>query len=879
MEAIISISNNLATVRHGGAQLSEMASQRAGGDCKVMDRISQVQSDVDGNFNGNTGNHNVFGNGNMIWSMQMPRDTTNLGETNEGQAMRARDGGESREASRPYWMVPYCRNIAFTGRESVIKSLEEVCKSGAHNRVALHGLGGCGKTQIALEYVYQRSGEGHFIDNADNDADFIGNTSPISKFVPQGRKGTVIFTTRSRQVAIRQGCKIIKVGKMEPEEALELFSKRFDSWHSLEDEEKEAVTMILSSVDHLPLAVVGSSAFTTENGTSPSVYWSILQENDKRARELLSERSRDVQREVDMTESILGTYFITFDRMAEQMPLAANLLGLIAFFDRQNIPEELLTRSGLEGMDDSLKFCLAIGKLVRFSLVTEVKHEGTTFYELHRLVQLSIQTYLSIEVAKQGRAAGLQAISRLFPEYEYERQNICAAYMSHAPVLTKYSTDTIAEDIVYRMAMHYMEMGSYNDAEVQIRQCIALREADNERDREGDKYSRLILLGMVHFCQGRAKEAEMVFLKVLRDIEKDSGLDHPNILALVRSLTHVLREQGRYEKLEEVVDSGALDGCEKSLGLDHPDTLIVTNILALALLEQGRYEESEVVNRRALEECEKSLGSDHQETLWAVSSLAWVLREQGRYEESEVMNRRVLEGCEKSSGPDHPETLMAANTLAVVLWEQARYEESEVMNRRVLEGYEKSLGSDHSYTLMAINNLAQVLRVQGRYEESEVMNRRALEEYEKRFGSDHPNTLAAINNLGVVLLQQGRYGESELISRRALEGYEESFGSDYPKTWMPINNLALVLRKQGKYEEAEVMSRRALERCEKCFGSDHPNTLTAIHNRTVVLREQGRYEASEVMNRRALEGYEKSLGSDHPDTLIAVNDLALVLRK
>ncbi|CUS13413.1 unnamed protein product [Tuber aestivum] len=211
---------------------------------------------------------------------------------------------------------------------------------------------------------------------------------------------------------------------MEPEEALELFSKRFDSWHSLGEEEKEDVSRILDSMDHLPLAVASSAAFMAENGTSPSVYWTIFQENDKRTKELLAEQFYDIQREVDTTESILGTYFITFDRITEQMPLMVKLLALLASLDRQNIPEELLTHSGLEGMDDSLKFCQAIGKLLRFSLVTEAKDEGTTFYEIHRLVQFSIQAYLSVEQANEGRTAGLQAISRLFPVYEDKRQNI-----------------------------------------------------------------------------------------------------------------------------------------------------------------------------------------------------------------------------------------------------------------------------------------------------------------------------------------------------------------------------------------------------------------------------------------------------------------------
>ncbi|RPB00730.1 hypothetical protein L873DRAFT_1804862, partial [Choiromyces venosus 120613-1] len=90
------------------------------------------------------------------------------------------------------------------------------------------------------------------IDNADNDDDFVSNDSPITKFIPQRSKGTVIFTTRSLKVASRRECTVIEVEEMMREEALELFSKCFRNWDSLEDEERKVVLMILDSLDYLP---------------------------------------------------------------------------------------------------------------------------------------------------------------------------------------------------------------------------------------------------------------------------------------------------------------------------------------------------------------------------------------------------------------------------------------------------------------------------------------------------------------------------------------------------------------------------------------------------------------------------------------------------
>ncbi|PWW75744.1 hypothetical protein C7212DRAFT_324108 [Tuber magnatum] len=54
-----------------------------------------------------------------------------------------------------------------------------------------------------------------------------------------------------------------------------------------------------------------------EAGTSPSTYWTILRHSDERAKKLLSREFRDVQREVNGTESVLGTYFVTFHRIMQ----------------------------------------------------------------------------------------------------------------------------------------------------------------------------------------------------------------------------------------------------------------------------------------------------------------------------------------------------------------------------------------------------------------------------------------------------------------------------------------------------------------------------------------------------------------------------------
>ncbi|KAF4547238.1 Tetratricopeptide repeat-containing protein 4 [Elsinoe fawcettii] len=318
---------------------------------------------------------------------------------------------------------------------------------------------------------------------------------------------------------------------------------------------------------------------------------------------------------------------------------------------------------------------------------------------------------------------------------------------------------------------------------------------------------------------------------------------------------------------------------KRILGPDSEATLSSRYLVASVQRDQGRYEAAEAIARDVVQRYEKVLGAEHPNTLTSIDNLASVLQHQGRYEEAEVIGRDVVQRYEKVHfGAGHPNTLASIHNLASVLRDQGRYEEAEATARDVVERSKKVLGREHPNTLTSILNLASVLRDRGRYEEAVVIGRDLVERYEKALSREHPSTLASIHNLALALRYQGRYEEAERMGRDVVERQEKVLGREHPDTLASINNLGLVLRDQGKYEEAETIGRDVVERSERVLGREHPGTLASINNLGSVLQRQGRYVEAETIGRDILERKEKVLGREHPSTLISIHNLALVLR-
>ncbi|KAK9853410.1 hypothetical protein MYU51_006489 [Penicillium brevicompactum] len=357
-------------------------------------------------------------------------------------------------------------------------------------------------------------------------------------------------------------------------------------------------------------------------------------------------------------------------------------------------------------------------------------------------------------------------------------------------------------------------------------------------------------------------------LEIIRNQEVEDG----DVEALY-SLGYLWADQGRLQEAETMYVR-ALEGKEKAWGREHTETLDTVNNLGAIYTDQGRLQEAEAMFERALEGKEKAWGREHTETLDTVNNLGNLYKNQGRLQEAEAMYARALEGKEKAWGREHTSTLDTVNNLGILYKNQGRLQEAETMYVRALEGKEKAWGREHTSTLDTVNNLGALYTDLDRLQEAEAMFETALEGFEKAWGREHTTTLNTVNNLGNLYADQGRLQEAEAMYERALEGKEKAWGREHTSTLDTVNNLGTLYKNQGRLQEAEAMYARALEGKEKAWGREHTSTLDTVNNLGALYTDLGRLQEAEAMFERALEGYDIAFGATSTFTYIpALNTL------
>lgn len=627
------------------------------------------------------------------------------------------------------------------------------------------------------------------IDNADDFHLFFDDANLMS-YLPFSRKGSLLFTTRNHQAAVRflSGGDPIRLQAMDHDEATQLL--RSGTAEPQTDDE-QSIVQLLEHLAYLPLAIKQAAAYMASNLTvTVSKYLRYCQSNDRTMIKLLSRDFDDQGRYESIRNPIATTWLISFEQISRDAPLAARYLRFICYLGEKDIPISLFPPA-----EDEMERDEAISTLKAYAFISN--RDTSDRFEIHRLVRLTMRNWLQQQGQQSQQVTEtILHLAEEFPWPRHENRNIWTSYLPHAQSVLGFrdectETEALAS-LQHSIAEVYDLLGKYPEAEQVHRHTLALRE----------------------------------------------GI----------------------------------------LGREHPDTLCSLNNLSEALREQGQYKEAEQIQRETLALRERVLGPEHPQTLDSMNNLAELFREQEKDDEAEQMNRQTLAIREKVLGREHPDTLDSLNNLALVLKAQGKPEEAEPIIRETLALKEKVLGPEHPRTLDSLNNLALVLKAQGKYEMAETLQREELRLCEKIRGREHPSTLVSMNNVADVLGNQGKYREAEMMYRQTLLLRQAVLGPENPDTLDSLNDLALMLKFQGKYEEAERLHREELRLCQKVRGREDPSTLISMNNVANVLECQDKHQEAEMMYRQTLALREKVLGREHPDTLDTLSSLEETLR-
>ncbi|KAG9127329.1 hypothetical protein FRC07_014813 [Ceratobasidium sp. 392] len=790
--------------------------------------------------------------------------------------------------------------LVYTDR---LKPIEQVTRyltgsiPAGRRTFVFHGLGGAGKTQLALQAV-ERTRE-HWSDVVYVDATspetltttlrlfatarklggthedalrWLGShTAPwllvfdnaddvslgLQRYFPKGSHGSILITTRSREVVplARGPNSDCNVSSMEPDESLQLLLTvvRID-YETLSDEEKDAAKGLVQDLGHLALAVVQTGAYIRRRSCSFRQYQALYKEQPQR---MLRRQSMIPVELNDYEKTVYVAWAMSYDLLSER---AKEMLWLMAYLQRDRITQEIFRRAAarinsfqplvpLSDIDDQ-----ALPD-VQIYLSNFLDSNGAWDMDSFLTTMAEITSNSLVLFDRVNGAYELHLLVQEWIRTTIPHSAELALARSTLLLTLSINRKRGIEDYAFRRSLE-LHVNSVTQRQAQVN-------ADSAA-----------CFGLVFYETGRYEKAMGLQLQVVERATEELGNNHPRTRLAMAYLVITYLDQGLYRQAE-AMQLQVVDGYKQALGDKHPNTLAAMDNLSSTYAKQGLYKKAETLLVQVLEGTKQTLGDKHPRTLIAMLNLAGAYSGQSLYEQAETLEVQVLEARKQALGDKHPDTLSAMGSLAATYSAQGLYKQAEMLKVQVLEERKQALGDKHLDTLSALGSLAATYFAQGLYEQAETLEVQVLEGRKQVLGDKHPDTLAAMYNLAATYFAQGLYKRAESLQVLVLEGRKQALGDEHPDTLSAMGGLAAVYFAQGLYKQAEPLEVQVLEARKQALGDKHPDTLSAMGSLAATYSAQGLYKQAEMLKVQMLEARKQTLGDKHLDTLTAMGSLAI----
>jgi tetratricopeptide (TPR) repeat protein len=692
------------------------------------------------------------------------------------------------------------RNPGFTGRDAMLNRLHDTLRGGSRVAVqALYGMGGVGKTQLALEYAHRFAGEydlvwwipaeqpeligDHLAALAQDDQlrlvphgtatpqsvkvlhahlrrhgrwllifDNAEDREDLARWLPDG-PGHLLITSRNPNWA----------GIAEPVD-VDVFS-RAESIAllrtSLPDVGDDAADRLAGSLGDLPLAVGQAMELLAETRLSIDAYLRDLADHTA---ELMLEGGPPAGYPL----SLAATVTVAADRLSAADPAAGQLLHLCARLGPEPIPTDLFTahpdplpKPLQKVARKPVAFARTLAQLGRYGLA-RLTDDGPI---LHRLVQAVIRdadprpdvTRRIVERLLVAAEPDDGVLPQWWPRW--------AVLLPHILALEPATADNAdIRGTACAAVWHLMARGEARDARPlaeHLYQSWLGRHGPDE-----DSTRRITgILGSIRLELGDARRAMELDQDVLVRARRLDGTDHPRTLTAAYNLAHDLYQLGEYERARRL-NEDTLNRQRRVRGQDHPDTLSTAVNLASNLFMLGDYEQARRLLEDTLPRQRRALGDDHPNTLRTTLDYSLVLFQAEEFGRSRALVEECLARCRRVLGEDHPDTLAAMARLGRAMINDGEVEQARKVDEETVARRRRVLGENHPDTLNSVMVLAWDLHEAGQTERAREMAEDALARSLRVLGKEHPHTLNVADSLATILEALDRQAEADELRKR-----------------------------------------------------------------------------------------------------------------
>ncbi|MBD2301925.1 tetratricopeptide repeat protein [Nostoc sp. FACHB-190] len=360
-----------------------------------------------------------------------------------------------------------------------------------------------------------------------------------------------------------------------------------------------------------------------------------------------------------------------------------------------------------------------------------------------------------------------------------------------------------------------------------------------------------------------------------QQINSPASVLNDEVLWIFEGVARFYQGQGLYQLAEDWYKE-CVKVCQALFSGDHFYVATSLNNLAFLYDHQGRYSEAEPLYIEALTMTKRLFTGDHLNVATSLNNLASLYDHQGRYSEAEPLYIEALTMTKRLFTGDHLDVARSLNNLAFLYKSQGRYSDAESLYIKALAMIKRLFTYDYPYVATSLNNLAYLYDSQGRYSEAEPLYMEALAMKKRLFTYDHPDVATSLNNLAGFYKDQGQYSEAEPLLIEALAMRKRLFTGDHPDVAGSLNNLAGFYKDQGQYSEAEPLLIEALAMRKRLFTGDHPDVAGSLNNLAGFYKDQGQYSEAEPLLIEALAMRKRLFTGDHPDVAGSLNNLAVL---